>query len=1438
MHGTVTENLQVTGCSFDGGGTVDHAIFLAEQTEQDAVVTLTNVTLSNYTNLGLEDEHKGRLTMTGCILDRASIDVGADPAYAVVISGLTAYHSTVRIGEAGFNVTGCKFYNSTFKAHNNSRGSLLRDCTFQGGLGGGVACIDVDRCLQVTLSEVELVDVEVGLHVHGGSDVTVLMLSVQGALSTAVEVNGSIVRMETCSMTGLEGDGVRVWDAGSRLELRNGTIQATPWRTGHDVDASNGGDVWALNTTFNRTSTVSTGAGRVEVVWFVTVEPVLPWGGALWDPDHLAVVDATGVEVVNTSRADVVLRLYEFSEEDGVRTWMTPHTFYLVDHVEGVRYSGTRTIDGRRHLVLDLIDSAPPVARAGPDQVVDEDLVVSLDGTDSSDNDPSFHRTGAFRWSFDEHGTEVVLTGSVVKYVFSIPGKFWVNLTVTDAAGNVARDSMIIQVRDRTPPVILFGGNVTLDEDEWHIFDASGTTDNDPAFDFDTGIFLWRIDLGVTTLERDTASFSTAFKTPGNLSGTITVWDKAGNKAERAFWVLVHDITAPVIEGLTDAVVFEPTSGLLDASACSDNVAIVSYTWTVTFVNWSGGDDDSITLEGANPAYTFSRLGTYRIGLILADAAGNSNGTDIRVVYDDVPVISVPDWVVAMAGEAIEVRMRVSDTYFSQLTTSIVSGPGTVTVEGDETGPMLVWTPDDASAGSEVSIVLGVHDGFVASQGTIVISVNPARGEGNRPPVITSSPSVSSKRETPYIYLVEASDPDGDVLGFIMVTGPSGMSISHGGTLSWDPPYDKGTVLVDVSIMVTDGRDHAEQMWTIRWREPPNQGPYIDFQPEPVQVRFHEEFLVDLSVHLQGPEVYDVDPDDPNQALVWNVSYDPEMVSLVSRDGLTFHFVSLDVKGRSIIEFSAVDPSGASGSTTMEVTVKPGPTTPDDDGPSWMPWLLLGVVAVLVAVGVVAAGRRRGRQTVMGEPWVDEGEEPDLGPTPETSTEDSMSLERALSDETPPEVSSFVEVETRAPRDTTQEVPGERADLPGGTRVLTGPAETPGRMFQLEGVAILEANGSVQASTGKVDETLGPYQEAVEEVRKGLRGDGLAVMEMAGRRVLIALRSGIGAICIIRGREDEIFRSGIRDTVGNLFQDRSTEGALGVIEDILASAGPADTAEVVHDAWTARLDAELTYQGSVVLLEARLSNDTENIMNNVRLRLYHDEDALTVQSVTPKLLVSQGRMALGNVPPRKVHKVAISLLPEVCMSSTVRLMASYTDMEGRSVHVPSPTLPVAVECPHIEEGGSMEEERLLAASESGLGFMGRRIFNYGMDVDHKALFDLAVGLVASLGPVKVLSLEDDSLMRAEAWFLGKDEGGRSQLLVRVSSHGADHMLELFVTSDDGNAATGLLTHLGGELMDSAASSMPGKRVERVRDAATLEEMAVWPTLLDYKVMGE
>lgn len=1422
LQGEFSTSMVIDNCTFEGADRVATAILLMSTTGETPSLELRNVTISNYTSWGLKDLHNGTLVIVDCRLFGADLWIGEHVGGGVSLDRLTAVDSLVTLGENGFTVTRCSFTNSTLKVSNNSEGSLVSDCAFTGGMASGSACLEVDGSLSVTIDKVSIMDAPVGLRLFDGSDVYVLGLVVQRTTVTAVEVNGSIVRMEGCSLSGLTGSGIRSWNVGSRAEVRNGTITAMPGRSGLDVDASNGGDVWLLNTIFNTSSVDSSVGGRVEVLWFVTIEPKLPWGGVLEDVESFTVTDATGTEVVNTTHADAVIRLFQFSDENGHRAMHTPHAFLVSDTHLGVRYSGDHIINASVHLVLDLVDVASPVARAGPDQVVDEDTIVTLNATGSSDNDPTFSQSGTYQWTFDEYGTGVVLDDEVARYVFSVPGKYWINLTVTDSAGNVGRDTVIVQVRDRTPPMIIFNGNVTISEDLEFVFDASATTDNDPSFDADTGTFSWEIDLVVELLERDTASFGQIFPDPGNYTGVLKVWDRTGNMAQEEFWVHIMDVTPPVIEGISDALVFEPLDGLLDASGCHDNVGIISFEWTVTYEFEPGSP---VALEGVTPSFTFDQLGTYLVQLTLSDAAGNTNSTISRVVYDDVPIIVMYDWAVAMVGERFSVPVHVSDIYYDELVVQLVSGPEGAFIEGPVTSSRLVWTPNAVVVGEDVVIGVEVDDGFTTSQMTITVHVNPARGNANNEPVLRSDPPRDAKRDTPYVYRVEAEDDDGDVLWYLLTKGPEGMSISQEGTITWDPPYEQGTVLVEVQVNVTDGRDITHQVWTIRWREPPNRAPSIPFSLPPIEVLVHESFQVDLSVYVQDPQAYDVDEDDPNHALEWEIILDGTMVTLVEKEGLVFYLRSLEIAGTTMVNFTVVDPSGAKDLVAMDLAIQRPPSVDDEDA-GWLLWAALAaVLIVVVAVVVVARTRQR--------------------TTDEHVEMDRTMLDRAGGPQAPGtgaeavgEIGAFVELEKAPPVSDAESSRSTAVTVPGGSRVIDGEAAGTQRTFHLEGVALLDGSGAVLASTGPIRDIFGPYQDALDKVRAELRGDGVAVLELEGHRGLVVMRPHFGMLCLVRGREDGAFREQVIAGLDRVSEDRSEEAYLAVVEDMISLAGAGVSAEVVHDAWTSRLRASLSYVGSMVMLEVRVRNDTERILHNMKLEVEYDTDALHVDSVEPKLLATHGVFAIGNVPSRKKRRAKITFMPELCISSIMRVMGMYTDSEGLTVYVPSRGLPVRVECPFIEAGGQVDEGRVLAMAEEGLGHKGFRVLTHGIDVDHLDLFKMAVRLVGEKGPIKVIDLDDETLMRAEAWFLGSGHGGAPQVLIRVSSHGADRLMELFVTSDDGATTTGLLTHLMGEVLDKAASEMPGKRVERVKEASTLDEIEVWPTLLDYKVMGE
>jgi len=97
----------------------------------------------------------------------------------------------------------------------------------------------------------------------------------------------------------------------------------------------------------------------------------------------------------------------------------------------------------------DVLDKSPPVANAGPDQTVDEDTVVTFDGSRSDDNIGII----SYTWAFTDE-TSQTLTGVSPTYIFANPGIYNVTLNVLDGAGHHATDIVVITVLDVTNPYL------------------------------------------------------------------------------------------------------------------------------------------------------------------------------------------------------------------------------------------------------------------------------------------------------------------------------------------------------------------------------------------------------------------------------------------------------------------------------------------------------------------------------------------------------------------------------------------------------------------------------------------------------------------------------------------------------------------------------------------------------------------------------------------------------------------------------------------------------------------------------------------------------------------------------------------------------------------------------------------------------------------------
>ena len=87
-------------------------------------------------------------------------------------------------------------------------------------------------------------------------------------------------------------------------------------------------------------------------------------------------------------------------------------------------------------------DSTAPVAEAGDDVTVEEGTTVTLASTGSRDNVGVM----AYGWTFEYGDDTVDLEGPEARFEFERPGTYLVTLTVDDAEGNAAMDTMTVEV--------------------------------------------------------------------------------------------------------------------------------------------------------------------------------------------------------------------------------------------------------------------------------------------------------------------------------------------------------------------------------------------------------------------------------------------------------------------------------------------------------------------------------------------------------------------------------------------------------------------------------------------------------------------------------------------------------------------------------------------------------------------------------------------------------------------------------------------------------------------------------------------------------------------------------------------------------------------------------------------------------------------------------
>lgn len=214
-------------------------------------------------------------------------------------------------------------------------------------------------------------------------------------------------------------------------------------------------------------------------------------------------------------------------------------------------------------------------------------------------------------------------------------GRYGFTVWATDGSNNAASSGGTFEIVDRLPPVM---GTVQiappLTEAGQPVTISAAVTDNVAVLsvsveirDAGGGIVF----TGALSEASGLYSAVATIRSLGTLTVTVTAQDSAGNVATSEGTLTVVDTQPPLAAAGPSGEVWIGSVVLLNASASSDNSAIVNFTWSFAY---NGSD---VVLNGPLASFRFDLGGSYNITLRVVDAAGlEATATLVVVVTSDV----------------------------------------------------------------------------------------------------------------------------------------------------------------------------------------------------------------------------------------------------------------------------------------------------------------------------------------------------------------------------------------------------------------------------------------------------------------------------------------------------------------------------------------------------------------------------------------------------------------------------------------------------------------------------------------------------------------------------------------------------------------------------------------------------------------------------------
>jgi hypothetical protein len=433
----------------------------------------------------------------------------------------------------------------------------------------------------------------------------------------------------------------------------------------------------------------------------------------------------------------------------------------------------------------------PPTADAGPDQTVNEEDTVILDGSNSSDPDDGI---ATYMWT-QTGGTPVTLSSTTaVQPAFTAPNvgpggaSLIFQLTVTDNGGLQSTNTCIVNASwINLPPMADAGADQTVDAGVTVVVDGSNSTDPDDGI----GTYLWTQTGGPSVTLSDTSAVKPTFTSPNvgpngaSLTFQLTVTDNGGLKSTDTGVVNVSWVNLPpTADAGPDQTVVEGATVSLDGNRSSDpDDGMASFLWrqtggpTVTLSDARAPKPDFVTppVDPGSITLTFD--------LTVGDTGGLQTSDTVVIHISDNGITGFPNDVLPLTtptGEEIGIKVVGGGSCTSLISIDPASIPHTFDKPGSFIFGLIniKLKADTPGAEAKVTIYLShpVPDGYrwykySSTRGWIDYSANAV---------------FNVDRDEITLTLVDGGQGDDDGVANGVIVDPSGLgaSASTGGPIT------------------------------------------------------------------------------------------------------------------------------------------------------------------------------------------------------------------------------------------------------------------------------------------------------------------------------------------------------------------------------------------------------------------------------------------------------------------------------------------------------------------------------------------------------------------------------------------------------------------------------------------------------------------------------